>query len=79
MAQKIYLVCGVPGSGKTWVCKQLTDKFQYVAHDDYPVAQYSSALYKEAQNATKSLICLFHLVCYLYSPTYFGNTTLLKF
>lgn len=30
----IYLICGVPGAGKTWVCKQLTDKFTYVPHDE---------------------------------------------
>lgn len=29
----IYLVCGVPGSGKTWVCEQLTHKFHYIPHD----------------------------------------------
>jgi gluconate kinase len=31
---KVYVLCGVPGSGKTWVCSQLTDKFRFVAHDD---------------------------------------------
>lgn len=29
----VYLICGVPGSGKTWVCEQLMDKFAYVPHD----------------------------------------------
>lgn len=29
----LYLVCGVSGSGKTWVCKQLKEKFAYVPHD----------------------------------------------
>lgn len=33
--QTVYLICGVPGSGKTWVCKQLTDKFHYVEHDKH--------------------------------------------
>lgn len=33
MSQPVYLVCGVPGSGKTWVCRQLKDKFTYVPHD----------------------------------------------
>lgn len=32
---KIYLVCGVSGAGKTWVCNQLTDKFNYVPHDEH--------------------------------------------
>lgn len=31
----VYMVCGVPGSGKTWVCDQLTHKFNYVKHDDF--------------------------------------------
>lgn len=33
MAQPVFLLCGVSGSGKTWVCKQLQDKFCYVPHD----------------------------------------------
>lgn len=32
---KIYLLVGTPGSGKTWVASQLTDKFEWVAHDAY--------------------------------------------
>lgn len=35
MRQTIYLVVGTPGSGKTWVCEQLTDKFAYLAHDEF--------------------------------------------
>lgn len=31
----VYLVCGVSGSGKTWVCKQLQHKFTYVPHDEH--------------------------------------------
>lgn len=33
--QPIYMVCGVPASGKSWVCEQLTDRFTYVRNDDY--------------------------------------------
>ena len=29
----LYLVCGVSGSGKTWVCSQLTQKFAYLSSD----------------------------------------------
>lgn len=29
----LYLVCGVSGAGKSWVCRQLTDKFHYIPHD----------------------------------------------
>lgn len=28
------MVCGVPGSGKTWVCNQLKHKYEYIAHDE---------------------------------------------
>ncbi len=31
----VILVCGVSGSGKSWVCRQLTDKFHYVPHDEH--------------------------------------------
>lgn len=34
--QTVYLICGVPGSGKTWACTQLEDRYIYVPHDDYP-------------------------------------------
>lgn len=35
MIQTVHMVCGVPGSGKSWVCEQLTEKFTYIKHDDY--------------------------------------------
>lgn len=31
--QDLYLVAGVPASGKSWVCNQLKDKFNYVSYD----------------------------------------------
>lgn len=31
----VYMVCGVPGSGKTWVCTQLTGKFHYIPNDSF--------------------------------------------
>lgn len=34
--KQVYLIVGTPGSGKTWVCKQLEDQFDYLAHDDFP-------------------------------------------
>lgn len=48
--QTIYLICGVPGSGKTWVCNQLTDKFTYIANDDF----IGSDPIKEAYRASRS-------------------------
>ena len=35
MRQPIYLVVGTPGSGKSWVCNQLKEKFKYLPHDEY--------------------------------------------
>lgn len=35
MKQPVLLLCGVPGSGKTWVLSQLGDKFAIVQNDDY--------------------------------------------
>ncbi len=35
MNQSIYLICGVSGSGKSWICRQLRDKFTYVEHDKF--------------------------------------------
>jgi hypothetical protein len=35
----IYMVIGCPGAGKSWVCNQLVDKYEYIAHDDYKHAE----------------------------------------
>lgn len=47
----IYLVCGVPGSGKTWVCRQLIHKFTYVPQDfhynDQPEALVEGAIHSD--------------------------------
>jgi group I intron endonuclease len=32
---KVYLVCGVSGSGKSWVCEQFTDFVKYVPYDQH--------------------------------------------
>jgi cytidylate kinase len=33
--QPCYLICGVSGSGKSWVCRQLVTKFHYIPHDEH--------------------------------------------
>jgi gluconate kinase len=36
MTNEIYLICGVQGSGKTWVCQQLREQseaYYYIPHD----------------------------------------------
>ena len=30
------MVCGASGSGKSWICKQLVDKFNYISFDENP-------------------------------------------
>lgn len=46
--QPIYLVCGVPGSGKTWVCSQLSSKYNWVPHDEN-MSRITFTLWNEAQ------------------------------
>jgi len=31
--QSVVLVCGVAGAGKSWLCRQLSDRYTYIAHD----------------------------------------------
>lgn len=35
MTQPVYLLIGAAGSGKTWVARQVLDKFTYVPHDQH--------------------------------------------
>ena len=51
----VYLICGVSGSGKTWVCKQLTEKFLYIPHDEH-FNDHAAVLLKEARKSSKPLI-----------------------
>jgi hypothetical protein len=57
---KIYLLAGVPASGKSWICKQLKDQFDYVAHDDYigkhHDTRYVSAIMRMRDLATKPIL-----------------------
>ena len=54
--QPIHLICGVPGSGKTWVAKQCTDKYEWVPHDDHAVAEYYKALIQLAKWGDKPVL-----------------------
>lgn len=38
--QKVYLICGVSGSGKSWICEQLKDKFSYISYDNNKKASH---------------------------------------
>lgn len=56
---KAYLVIGCPGSGKSWVCDQLKDKFNYIPHDDFKDADdgaYAGAIIKAAKEVDQPLL-----------------------
>ena len=53
----IYLIVGAPGSGKTWVCSQLKDQFDYLPHDDFPNPKaYIAAIKRLASFSTKNIL-----------------------
>lgn len=52
----IYLLCGVPGSGKSWVINQLKDKYTHVPHDEYSRSKLVSIVFELGVRATQSLI-----------------------
>lgn len=54
MLQPVYLVCGVSGSGKTWVCRKLQNKFTYVPHDEH--YNYQVKVVAEAAKGDKAVI-----------------------
>ena len=55
VAWNIYLVVGAPGSGKTTVCNQLTNEFEYIPHDLYPKT-YIPEVLKRVKMASKPLL-----------------------
>ncbi len=55
MTDTIYLICGVSGSGKSWVCKQLTHKFAYLPHDEH-YKDFGQAIAKLARASNKPVI-----------------------
>lgn len=55
MSKVVYLIVGAPGSGKSWVCEQLTDKFEYMPHDEYKKG-YLDAIKLRLETATKPLL-----------------------
>lgn len=61
MKPEIFMVVGVPGSGKTWVCAHLVDKFNYIHHDLYiskqlPKGAYVRAIMEAAKTSEKPLL-----------------------
>ncbi len=49
MVPLIYLICGVPGSGKTWVCNHFENREHYDHHFNTPRQAYSQKLVDRAK------------------------------
>jgi len=57
MNKTVYLICGVPGSGKSWVCNQVKDQFTYIEHDKAPSTKMlARTAANKAQESTKPLL-----------------------
>lgn len=54
----VYLICGVPGSGKTWVCQRLSQRFIYVPHDDH-INNFTKVVESFAKTGTVITECPF--------------------
>jgi hypothetical protein len=58
MTKTIYILVGTPGSGKTWIAKQLIDRFTFVPHDSYKTPNtYVEAIRLEATRSNKPILC----------------------
>lgn len=51
----VYLVAGVPGCGKSWVCNQLKEEFNYVPHDQHYKA-HATAILEEIKTTKKPIL-----------------------
>lgn len=59
MSKPIYMVVGCPGSGKSWVCEQLKDKYNYIRHDDFigkGKDAYLSAILEASKSSEKPIL-----------------------
>ncbi len=53
--QKVILVCGVSGSGKTWVSDQMQEKFHYIPHDLH-YQDHAEVVIDACKNVSKPII-----------------------
>lgn len=58
---KVFLLVGVPGSGKSWVSNQLHQKYEYIPNDHYlghpnQQAAYLAAIVAASKRAIKPLL-----------------------
>lgn len=58
MTQEIYLLIGVPASGKSWVCERAKAKYSYISHDAFIGAQeeYLKMIMEEAAAGSKPVL-----------------------
>lgn len=60
MKQEIYLLVGVPGSGKTWITNQVGHKFHFIHHDGFIYLKqpgaYLRAILEQAPTAQKPIL-----------------------
>lgn len=49
--KRVFLLIGVPSSGKSWVAKHLGDKVNYVSHDDHIDQDYVRSIIKKYQSS----------------------------
>jgi predicted ABC-type ATPase len=56
--KQVYMVIGCPGAGKSWVCNQLRERYEYVRHDDHMTSTnaYLEAIRRASETATKPLL-----------------------
>ena len=52
----VYLICGVPGSGKTWVCESLKGLATYVPIDRYHESALMPTLEKTSNASDTSIV-----------------------
>ncbi len=53
----VYLLCGVPGSGKTWVAMKLEDRFNYFENDDFiGRGDYGAELIRASRKSEKPIL-----------------------
>lgn len=55
MSQKVYMLCGVPGSGKSWTANQLPE-YTYIPHDQNWQGDHAGAVIKAAQTSPKPVL-----------------------
>lgn len=56
MLQEIFLLIGVPGSGKSWVCERAQEKYEYISHDKHIGKPHIAAIMQAAKDGMKPIL-----------------------